>query len=328
MSRHEMLAEEHRKAKEGGASKYNYVSTRALERLGINEYKALPGDHFLRIIAPRFSKYPPNNLPAYWKEVWIHSYIGADQKTFICMKKMKNQPCPVCELAEKMRSVDPENEALKALWSTRRYLFFVFDVRDNETEAKGLHWYDAPVTFKEEIVAMSRDKRTGAYIDLSTLEEGKDIEFERRGKGVNTKYIGFGLRENAPPPKAWYDNAPDDFEEFIIYPSYETVAAELPQLSGPVETRQVKTEDQNVVRDPVPTRGTAQSAPVAPPPVQENVPAVNSPPVQDPVEGRVQTRGTPVAEIRGGNAAPTRGGTGVSADVQARIDALRGKTNG
>jgi hypothetical protein len=324
-----MLAEEHRKAKEGGAGKYNYVSARALERIGITEYKAVPGDHFLRIITPRFSKYPPNNLPAYWKEVWVHYNVGSDQKLFICMKKMKNQPCPVCDLAEKMKAVDPENEAIKELWPNRRYLFFVFDVRDNETEAKGLHWYDAPVTFKEEIVALSRDKRTHAYIDLSTLEEGKDIEFERRGKGVNTKYVGFGLRENAPPPKVWYDNAPDDFEEFIIYPSYEMVAAELPQLTGPVETLQVKSGDENVVRDPAPTRGSNPpvAAPVASPPVQENVPAPVAPPVQDPVEGRVQTRGTPAVETRGGNAVPTRGGTGVSPEVQARIDALRGRTN-
>jgi len=334
MGRQEMLADEHRKAKEGNMGKYDYVDARKLERLGIESYKMKSGDNFVRVITPRFSKYNKENLPPYWKEAWIHSNIGADGRTFLCMKKMANMPCPVCEMAEAMAEKDPDNKAIMELWPGRRYLFFVYDVTDATTEQKGIHWLDAPVTFKEEVVAQSYNKRTHAYIDVSSFEEGMDVEFEKIGKGMTTKYKGFVLKDGGQCPKEWYDNAPDEFEEFMLYPTYEQVAAELPQARGSRTTENAST---GTVRDPAParTRGAVVEDVVRDPaPVQNVAPAVEE------VPAPARTRGAPVEETvkdvapartRGVvEEAPartrTRGGevaaSGIDPAIQARIDAI------
>jgi len=341
MGRQEILADEHRKAKEGSGGKYNYVDTRALEKLGIMSYKAEPGDNFVRIISPKFSKYPPNDLPSFWKEVWTHSHIGADDRTFVCLKKMKNLPCPICELAERLKTSDGDKEKVKALWSYRDYLFFVYDVKNAETEKKGLHWYDAPVTFKVEVISISRDKRTGKFIDVSTREEGMDIEFERIGKGMNnTEYRGFCLRDNGVPPKSWYDSVPDDFEEFILYPSYETVAEAL----GPVFEDRGNRTTHETVEDPASSRseaGTRQEHRDPVPPevqrveVQRDVDPPTAPPASNTraPEASVSVAETRTTRERGEPSQPeTRatareGRENVDPEVLARIKVLRNRGN-
>ena len=323
MGRQEMLADEHRKAKEGNMGKYDYVDARKLERLGLEPYKMKGGDNFVRIITPRFSKFDIKdpNYPAYWKEVWIHSNIGSDSRTFVCMKKMAGLPCPVCEMAEAMAEKDPDNKAIMELWPSRRYFFFVYDVQDAETERKGLHWLDAPVSFKEEVISLSKDKRSGAFIDVSTYEEGMDIEFEKIGKGLNTKYKGFVLKDGGQAPREWYDGAPDEFEEFMLYPTYEQVAAELPQARGGARS------DVGTVRDPDPAPASNRGAAA-----EETV--------KDPDPAPARTRGAAAEETvkdaaparTRGEEAPTRGRTrgedssttsGIDPAIQKRIDAIK-----
>jgi hypothetical protein len=278
MSRGEALAGEHKKAKEGNQGKWDYVDAKAFERMGIPSYQPKVGDNFIRVISPRFTKYDhkapsdsPLALPMYWKEVWIHSNVGSDKRTFVCNKKQYGEPCAVCELIDILSAQDPEDERIAALWASRRYLFFVYDVTDATTEGKGLHWYDAAKTVKEEIVSCSKDRRKGTYIDISTREEGMDIEYERVGKGLKTKYVGFVLRDNGLPPESWYLNAPDDFDTYILHPSYETVALEVGQLATAVNQQPVRAgrtprpEAGGVVRDPdpnTPLAETRQQAPV------------------------------------------------------------------
>jgi len=346
MGRAEALKKEGRKQKDGNIGKYDYVDVRALERLGIKSYQPSVGDNFIRIISPRFSKYdpeaPPDSplaLPMYWKEVWIHTNIGADKRTFVCNKKMYGEPCAVCELIDILSAQDPEDERIAALWVGRRYLFFVYDVTDATTEAKGLHWYDAAKTVKEEIISQSKDRRKGTYLDISTREEGMDIEFERVGTGLKTKYVGFVLRDNGVPPQSWYDTAPDDFDTYILHPSYETVALEVGQLatasggaaSTPARTgRTPRQLASGTVRDPdsntpvVETRqpvtiqdtnpelaGTSQQ-----PVVETRQPVRTQAPAPVQTVQPEQTVTTPVTETR-------QPANGIDPEIKARINALK-----
>lgn len=328
MGREKAIASETRKTEKGSGGLFDYVNRSALERLGILEFlMPQPGDYFIRIISPKFSKYSPDDLPFYGREIFKHNEIGADGRTFICRKKMWNEPCPICELADRLRAVNPDDERAKALRWQRRYLFFVYDVRNVEAEAKGLHWFDCPVTIKDDTVSNSRDKRTGKSIDVSERTEGKDIEFTRTGTGKNTRYTGTKLVDNEVPPENWYTNAPDDFEEFLLHPTYEEVAQEVSGLVQNAPAQQSVTT--NVVQDP-PIAATRTRSEV----VAASVPEASAPPqaaltsvvAAAPVAGQQvatpSTRGTSVRTR--GNAA----GGAIDPQVRARIDALKGGNKG
>ena len=75
--------------------------------------------------------------------------------------------------------------------------------------------------------------------------EGMDIEFERVKVKGRTSYRGFKLLDNGEPPKDWYENAPEDFEEFIIYPDYDTVAKEVGVVGNIRESEPTQDSDSS-----------------------------------------------------------------------------------
>jgi len=218
------IENEQREANNRGGSKYFYVDTAKLDRLGISQYKTENGPNAIRIISPKFDTY--DQLPYFGKKVYIHMKIGADESTFVCRRKMYGEPCPVCELYEQMKEKNPDDEALKDLAPRLRYLFLVVDIKSKDTEAKGLRWYDAPVVVNDNIAELSQDRRHG-IIDPSDPDNGRDIEFTRSGSNLGTKYKGFRFYENEPIPDEWLEDVPEDFEDILKKPSYEEVAQEV-----------------------------------------------------------------------------------------------------
>jgi len=221
--RSEAIQEEQREANNRGGSRYFYVDTGKLERLGITQYKTESGANFVRIISPKFDTY--DKLPYFGKKIYTHTKIGADESTFLCLRKMFGEPCPVCELMEQIKEQDSDDARLKDLAPKLRYLFLVIDVTDKTTEAKGLRWYDAPVSFNDNVAELSQDRRGGGIIDPSDPDKGKDIEFVRSGTGLSTKYKGFRFHDNEPIPDEWLEDAPEDFEEILKRPTYEEVSS-------------------------------------------------------------------------------------------------------
>lgn len=223
--RSEAIASEQREANNRGGSRYFYVDTGKLDRLGISQYKTENGPNFIRIISPKFDTY--EKLPYFGKKVYSHTKIGADESTFLCLRKMFGEPCPVCELMEQIKEKNSDDERLKDLAPRLRYLFLVVDVTDKTTEGKGLRWYDAPVVVNDNIAELSQDRRAGGVIDPSDPDKGKDIEFVRSGTNLGTKYKGFRFHDNEPIPDEWMDDAPEDFEEVLKKPTYDEVAKEV-----------------------------------------------------------------------------------------------------
>ncbi len=213
------------KRPKGGGVNFYAVDTDKLAKSGVTQFKAEVGDNFIRII-------PPVDPKVFWaKIVYIHRNIGANGATFLCLKKMFNMACPICEMVNKMKEDDPEDERIIALLPKMRYLMFVYDVRDEDSINKGLRWWDVPVSktcpIVESIKSLSKDRRTQSVIDVSDPVEGRDIEFTRKGTGqLNTAYEAFKLIESDPIPKEWYDGVPA-FDDILLVPTYEQVELEL-----------------------------------------------------------------------------------------------------
>jgi len=103
-----------------------------------------------------------------------------------------------------------------------RYLFWIVDMATAESEAQGAQLYDAPMTVNDEILALSKDRRTGELIDVSDPIDGKIVAFERVGTGLTTKYRGFALEDRDPLMESWLDQAVD-FDKVFVIASYADI---------------------------------------------------------------------------------------------------------
>ncbi|MHA1363979.1 MAG: hypothetical protein ACTSP1_15820 [Candidatus Freyarchaeota archaeon] len=217
----EAVEQEIEESRRRSASFY-YVDVPKLERMGIAQFRTTPGDNFIRIL-------PPKEEGFYGKRVYVHPNIDERGNVLLCPKGTFDKPCPICEALAEIRKKNSDDERLSVL-PIKRYLFFVVDVRSKSTEEEGIKWYDAPSVVKDNIVGLSKDKRTGEVIVVSDPEEGRDIEFTRTGTGLNTRYQNFKLVDNNPIPDEWKDVP--SFDEVLLIPSEEDLQRVADSLLG------------------------------------------------------------------------------------------------
>jgi hypothetical protein len=246
MSDMKALQNEYKKTSERGKTRrFEWVDTDVLERLGIKKYKTKEGDNFLRIIPT------PKSIKGafYGLEVWKHSNIGPDGNTYLCLR-VAGKKCPICEYVDGLKRKNPDDPRIKELRASQRYLFFVYDVTNDKSSAMGLHWFDSPAQIKDEIIKLSRDRRTQATIDVSDAEKGCDVEFNREGmKQQNTKYSGFKLAKASAIPDEWLDGVPD-FEDVLLVPEAEELKKQLFGMDDEIEPEREKPTTTEAEEEP------------------------------------------------------------------------------
>jgi len=234
-SRKSAIQSEINKGESSGGDRYNYVDVTKLARLGISSYATKKGSNFLRIVTP-------NPVGFFGLEIWRHQDIGVNGRTFLCLEKMFGQVCPVCELVRELKTKNPNDPKVGELYAGRRYLFYVVDTKNEETQKEGIKWFDCALTIKQNICALSKDKRTGEVLDVSDPVDGRDIEFIRVD-GKRTTYEGFNLVVTQPIPEGWYKGLPD-YKDVLLVPNYAEVQHEL--LGMPMNKDTVKEENVKV----------------------------------------------------------------------------------
>jgi hypothetical protein len=147
-------------------------------------YTPKKGDNFVRILPPTFE-----NAGHYGIDVWVHYGIGPDRASAICLQKMKNMPCPLCEARARAERGGDEDLAGE-LKPSRRVMVYMLDRKD---EAAGPQVWSMPWTLDREVCKISRDKRTGQVYAIDDPNEGYDLSFEREGEGMMVKYAGIQL---------------------------------------------------------------------------------------------------------------------------------------
>ncbi len=278
-SRKEAIAAQHAKAQQGNSAKWYYVDTHKLERMGITSWKPESGDNIIRVIAQQ----DVNGF--FLHEVYLHYKIGADGNNVVCSQKMSGTPCPICELRAEFLAEDPEDKKADALRYSTRYLCFMVDTSSEESIKKGLRWFDAPGAFKRNVLELSKNPRSGEFIDVSDPDEGGDILFVREGKMLQTKYLGFRiLPDSTPLSPEIYLATPQKFEDVMIVPDYdETLALVSGQkFTSPVEEKSRGTAG---VVDNTPTAASsAQKTAAEPEKKEEEIPFHEDPPKQEVLE--------------------------------------------
>ena len=155
----------------------------------------------IKLFRPKAGENCIRILPATWDghehcglEVYVHSFIGPNNGTFLCLKKMKNQQCPVCDAAEDAKRSGEADEA-QELQARKRVLYWVID-RDEEDE--GSQIYDASWTIDRDIFSLAVS-RSGKVRLVDHPDTGHDVIFHKQGEKLKTRYFGFQIEPEKTP---------------------------------------------------------------------------------------------------------------------------------
>lgn len=119
-------------------------------------------------------------LPPTWEDpehygfdVWVHYGIGGNNSAYLCLNKMKNERCPICEsIATKEAQKDPVY--VKKMRPKRKVLVYLIDRSDEESGPKV---WAMPFGVDKNYVLQSKDDDTGAILRIDHPDNGYDISF-------------------------------------------------------------------------------------------------------------------------------------------------------
>jgi len=122
--------------------------------------------------------------------VLIHYGVGVNKDAALCLRTLR-EACPICEERDRLIKEDEERykEEIQDLGPAKRAVYNVV-VFDNEKEMqKGIQVYEAPHSSIEDVLSeIWVNKRTGDKRYFTLPEEGWNVAFEKRGKGLGTEY--------------------------------------------------------------------------------------------------------------------------------------------
>jgi len=201
MSRMDAIEKEQKDKESGnyGIERKWYIDQDALDKHGIEQYRAKVGSNFLSIV-------PPSDPDAYFGlRIFVHYNIGPNNDAFLCPRMMLGEACVICERQDQLKAAEADEDVIKALSCfPPRYLFLAVDETSEETAEKGPQLYDAPQTVNNEILGLSKNRKTGETIDISDPDKGKMLIFDRTGtKAHNTRYSAFELEKREPLADNW-----------------------------------------------------------------------------------------------------------------------------
>ncbi len=130
--------------------------------------------------------------------VLIHNNIGVNKDAVICLRTLKEE-CPICEDRERLFTlIDQESDKDKAkqlqeradkLGTSKKALYNVVVFDSDKEMRKGVQIWEAPHASIEDVLSeLYTDRRTGEKKYYTIPEEGWNVCFEKRGKGLNTEY--------------------------------------------------------------------------------------------------------------------------------------------
>jgi len=198
----------------------------------IKLFRAKEGDHEIRILPPTW-----DNPEHYGYDVWVHYGIGTDESQYLCLNKMKGEPCPCCEERTKAKN-EGEDDLATALAPKNRVAIFLID---RKAQRDGPKLWLQPASNDKEIAAQAIDKKRHSVINLDDPDEGYDISFNVEGTGKKTRYKAF-KPDRAPSPlsddedqaAAWLEYVQENpIPDCLVFKSYDELAT---ALEGGVRT--------------------------------------------------------------------------------------------
>ena len=148
-------------------------------------YQTKKGENCIRILPPTW-----DDPEDFYKDIWVHFGVGPDNASVLCLRKMKDERCAVCEEIHIAEKQGASEEEIGQLQPKRRTLFWMIDRKD---ERAGVVGWGAPWTWTRDMVKVCKDRTTGEYFEIDHPEKGFDIYFDREDKSGFPDYSGFQL---------------------------------------------------------------------------------------------------------------------------------------
>ena len=156
-------------------------------------FVAEQGANLIRILPPGWK-----GAKHYGYKIRIHRNVGPRNQAYLCLRENKDSPykrCPICEALYELGSKATQEDK-RLLGGSDNIIFYVIE-RDKEKE--GVKVWISSLTMDSDIAALSINRKNKSIINIVDPENGYDIEYVRRGKGLGTKYGGLQImRESSP----------------------------------------------------------------------------------------------------------------------------------
>lgn len=189
-------------------------------------FKPQNGDNWIRI------------LPATWPDprhygldIHVHYSVGPNRGSCLCLARMANQNCPICEAVVEEQRAGNDEEA-KQMSARKRILVWLLDRK--KPDGGPLLWA-VPANLDADFNKVCEDPTTRSVMHIDDPYAGHDVIFDRSGQGVQVRYAAPRL---APRPTS----VPQEILDYIqAYPvpatlrwrSYEEVNAMFGAGAGP-----------------------------------------------------------------------------------------------
>lgn len=162
------------------------------------------GDNVLRILPAGWEGHADFAFP-----VWVHFGIGADESSYLCLRKMKDETCPICQEVARMKA-DGETEDAKRIDCKERFVCWAIDRSDRDEDPA---LYSMPATVYKDLNALCYSSKTGKAIFVDNPDTGYDITIRRTGAKRNTRYLPQVDRD--PSPVTDDDDKYKELEEWV-----------------------------------------------------------------------------------------------------------------
>jgi len=181
---------------------------------GIKFFKARNGDNQIRILPPSWEGHKHYSF-----EIKVHREVGPDKQQYLCLNQERAPDrgrCPICaeraELVHTVRTQADKEEVDKMRPSTSGVIFLIDRFRQRETDAGPVIWQISTRT-DNEILSQSLIKSSQMYLPIAHPVEGYDVEFNRSGEGLMTRYNGFRVARSSSP----VSNDPEQLQRWMDY---------------------------------------------------------------------------------------------------------------
>jgi hypothetical protein len=145
---------------------------------GTDTFTPHVGENTVRILPPTWDS------DYFGLTVWVHSRIGEDNSTYLCLKKMKGKDCPICAAAKEAKDDGEEDEA-KALRNNERFLYYVIDRKEKEPSPAV---WNASWTQNRDIADACRNMKTGKVLLIDHPGRRLRPLVPAHRSGLKTKY--------------------------------------------------------------------------------------------------------------------------------------------
>ena len=170
----------------------------------VQMYRPKDGGHIVDIIPYEAGEFDPiveEGDPTYTLEIWVHPQVGVDKQVVLCMERMFNEQCDICDHRQALRDKGADEEIWKKLWPKGRHLYNVVSY-DKGEEEKGVQIWDVSYHYSEKhIIPLSKRPTRGGKertVNFADPVDGKSIAFTiepAKSKNDYPSYTGWAFED-------------------------------------------------------------------------------------------------------------------------------------